>query len=208
MLGYYVDHSHEVVDKHERAPGVVNVDIIDFEPDGRYDAVITVSTLEHVGFDEADAGRGFDGEVGDADKSVRALERMASWLRPGGSLLVTVPLGYNPALDERLRSGALRFDELRFMRRTSADNRWREAAAEEVRGCATTRRISAPMPSPSVFAAASRTGRSACPSGRLRVLGNHAPRRAFLRDTHSMCASRACSAECARIGSGVCSLDQ
>ena len=85
---------------------------------------MSVSTLEHVGFDE---------DVRDPDKPVRALERMVSWLNPGGRCLVTVPLGYNASFDERLWSGALRFDELRFMRRMSRANRWREATAEDVR---------------------------------------------------------------------------
>ncbi len=124
VLGYYERPWHEVLDKYERAPWVLNGDVGEFVPDGRYDAVVSVSTLEHVGFDE---------DVRDADKPVRALERMVSWLNPGGRCLVTVPLGYNASFDERLWSGVLRFDELRFMRRMSRANRWREAAAEDVR---------------------------------------------------------------------------
>jgi hypothetical protein len=133
VLGHYGAVGHDVLDKYERAPGVTNADVMDFEPSAGYGAVVAISTLEHVGFDE---------EPRDPDKAPRALERMTSWLAPGGALLVTLPLGYNAALDERLWSGELRFDELRCMRRVSADNRWRETTAAEVRGS----RYGAPYP--------------------------------------------------------------
>jgi hypothetical protein len=133
VLGHYGARGHDVLDKYERAPGVTNADVMDFEPSARYRAIVAISTLEHVGFDE---------EPRDPDKAPRALERLASWLEPGGALLVTLPLGYNPALDERLWAGALRFDDLRCMRRVGADNRWRETGAAEVRGS----RYGAPHP--------------------------------------------------------------
>jgi hypothetical protein len=133
VLGHYGEAGHDVLDKYERAPGVANADVMDFEPSAGYRAIVAISTLEHVGFDE---------EPRDAGKAPRALERLTSWLLPGGALLVTLPLGYNAALDELLWSGDVCFDELRFMRRVSADNRWRESTAAEVRGS----RYGAPYP--------------------------------------------------------------
>jgi hypothetical protein len=52
-------------------------------------------------------------------------------LAPGGTLFVTVPAGYNPALDAAIRDGALGFTRVTAMRRTSRTNRWAEATVEE-----------------------------------------------------------------------------
>ena len=59
-------------------------------PDESFDQVLLVSTLEHIGADNDRYGS--QGEPDDAGRaaSLRELRRI---LRPGGSLLVTVPLG-------------------------------------------------------------------------------------------------------------------
>jgi SAM-dependent methyltransferase len=123
VLAHYGRGGHDVVDKYESAPGVRSVDVVDLAAVEPYDLVVTISTLEHVGFDE---------DVRDPDKPRRAVERMADVLAPGGKLLVTVPLGYNHALDRDLHEGRVGFDELRFLKRISRDNRWREVPAAEV----------------------------------------------------------------------------
>jgi len=125
VLAHYGRGGHDVVDKYEAAPGVRSVDIVELEAPDPYDLVVTISTLEHVGFDE---------DVRDPDKPRQAVERMAGVLAPGGTLLVTVPLGYNEALDGDLRDGRIAFDELRFLKRVSSDNRWLEVPASEVEG--------------------------------------------------------------------------
>jgi SAM-dependent methyltransferase len=127
VLAHYGRGGHDVVDKYESAPGVRSVDVVELDAPEPYDLVVTISTLEHVGFDE---------DVRDPDKPRLAVERMAGVLAPGGTLLVTVPLGYNEALDRDLREGRIAFDELRFLKRVSRDNRWLEVPASEVEGVA------------------------------------------------------------------------
>lgn len=39
VLSHYHDVRHDVVDKFERAPGVVNQDMVDFDPRTRYDLI-------------------------------------------------------------------------------------------------------------------------------------------------------------------------
>lgn len=125
VLAHYGRRGHDVVDKYETAPGVRSVDVVELDAEEPYDLVVTISTLEHVGLDE---------DVRDPAKPRRAVERMAAVLAPGGTLLVTVPLGYNESLDRDLRAGLLGFDELRFLKRVSASNRWSEVRAAEVEG--------------------------------------------------------------------------
>jgi SAM-dependent methyltransferase len=91
-------NGHIVVDKFEKGPGVVNVDVLDFHPATRFDLILSISTFEHIGFDEEcnePSGR----------KIVKAMEACLSLLNPGGKLVITVPLGYNPDLDGMIRHG-------------------------------------------------------------------------------------------------------
>ena len=147
---HYVSAAHRVVDKHETAPDVENADVVEIQASEPYDLILSISTLEHVGFDELSG----NDSVGDPEKPGRALEHLTTLLAPGGTLLVTFGLGYNPSLDERLFSGELGFDEVRFLKRISRDNRWREAAAEEVR-CA---RYGFPYPAANAVAIGLRRG--------------------------------------------------
>jgi len=123
VLGHYRTLDHLVVDKYEQAPGVVNADVADFETDCRFDLILAVSTLEHVGFDES---------VRDPEKPARALERLRSLLAPGGRLWVTIPVDYNPDLDRHLRAADLGFTSVRALRRDDRRNRWREVPLDEV----------------------------------------------------------------------------
>ncbi len=127
VLSHYGRRVTTVVDKYEEAPGVLNVDVMDFEPAERFDLVVSLSTVEHIGFDE---------DVKDPGKPRRAVERLTSLLAPGGDLLVTVPLGYNPAVDELSAPGSGAFERVGYLRRVSADNRWEQVAWEDVRDAA------------------------------------------------------------------------
>ena len=95
VLSHYGPVSHDVVDKYETAAGVRNIDVLELEPEPRYDLILSISTLEHVGRDE---------QVSDPSRAVRALDHLRSLLPEGGKLWATVPAGYNAALDERLRA--------------------------------------------------------------------------------------------------------
>lgn len=115
----------EIIDKYEVAAGVRNIDVMDHRLDEPYELIVSISTLEHVGWDE---------DPQDPTKAPRAIEKLHSWLAPGGELFVTMPLGHHPELDRRLLDGPPMFERLRFLRRVSSANRWVEAQAEEVRG--------------------------------------------------------------------------
>jgi len=125
VLSHYFLISHEVVDKYEKAEGVLNVDIVDFAPSVKYDLIVSISTLEHVGWDE---------KLRDPKKILRAFENLKELLAPGGMLLVTLPLGYHLAFDRLLERKKIGFTKSYYWKRVSKDNRWRQVNWEEVRG--------------------------------------------------------------------------
>lgn len=118
VLNHYMPFPHDVVDRYERNPGVVNDDILNFKAP-KYDVILCISTLEHMGWDEP---------VKDPTKPLRAMQYLYdNLLSTNGTLLVTVPHGENPALDCRV-------DEIpcsrhfRFRRYARFTN-WREVEA-------------------------------------------------------------------------------
>jgi SAM-dependent methyltransferase len=124
VTGQYRPHAHDVVDKYERGPGVLNEDVVDYAPAEPYDLIVSISTIEHVGFDE---------DVKDPEKIGVALRHLASLLKPGGRVVVSLPVGYNPELDERIRAQALPFTEWGYLERTGKWT-WEEATLERVAG--------------------------------------------------------------------------
>jgi len=108
---HYLDTGHTILDKFESGPGIINEDIADFAPSERFDLILSVSTFEHIGFDdEAD---------GDSGKKIsQAIATCRGLLAVGGQLVLTLPLGYNPALDRMIADGQLGSDRATFLKRT------------------------------------------------------------------------------------------
>jgi hypothetical protein len=117
VLAHYGHAGHAVLDKYEQAAGVRNMDVMDLPDDERYDLIVSISTIEHMGLDE---------DVREPDKPARATERLTQALNPGGELLATFPMGYNADLDDLVRRGGLPFGEVRFLRRRGAGTDWEE----------------------------------------------------------------------------------
>jgi len=123
VLSHYFSVRHDIVDKYEKLNGVINQDIIDFQPSKKYDLVISISTLEHAGWDE---------KPRDPMKIPRAIEHLKGLLAEAGKIVVTLPLGYNPELDKLLRQGKIQFSKKFFLKRISKDNRWEEVSWKDV----------------------------------------------------------------------------
>ena len=119
-------NKRDVLDKYDPAPHVLNEDVISFIPKAKYDAIVSISTLEHVGWDE---------DVRDPNKIIAAVKNLTeNCLAAGGYMLVTIPLGYNTYFDDQLASGAGYFTEKYFLKRISAKNEWRQVDYSEVAG--------------------------------------------------------------------------
>ena len=124
VLSHYVPTQHEVVDRYEIAPQIINQDILDFKPKEPYDGIITISTLEHIGFDE---------EEKKPEKCIEALTYLyEKCLGPKGSLLATFPHGYNPTLDTAIRNKAPYLSQAKFLQKVSAANKWKEVGLSTV----------------------------------------------------------------------------
>jgi len=125
VLGHYFDIQHPVLDRYERSPTVTwNEDVVAFRPPFAPQLVISISTLEHVGHSE---------QPREPAKFRRALDAILDWLAPGGRLLFTVPLGYNPAVRDYLDAPHAPRTALRCLRRTTLDNLWQQADYADVR---------------------------------------------------------------------------
>jgi len=132
VLSHYMPVQWPVVDKYEQGAGVVNQDILDYCPAEKFDLLVSISTFEHVGFDETGPREGCRY---DAEKLKKVIVHVRDHiLKPDGTLFLTIPAGYNPGLDALVLSGEIHFDGLFFMKRMSRFNEWREVKAGDIQG--------------------------------------------------------------------------
>jgi hypothetical protein len=138
VLPHYFPVSHTVVDKYEKGKGILNTDIADFNSGKKFDLIISISTLEHVGWDE---------KPREPEKTLKAVEHMKKFLSPAGKLFITIPLGYNTDLENLIRLNKIKFSEVYYMKRIrgeqksflskspSFNNFWIETSEEEAMKC-------------------------------------------------------------------------
>ena len=111
VLSHYFPATHDILDKYERGPGIINEDIIGFATPKQYDLILSISTFEHIGFDD-------EATESSRQKIKSAISTcLKQLLAPGGKLVLTVPLGYNPELDAMVRSGELNSTHEFYLRR-------------------------------------------------------------------------------------------
>ena len=126
VLGCYVKRAWDCVDLYDSSPGLIKADILTFSPAIPYDFIFSISTLEHVRYDEP---------TKDPTALKQAIEHLRRLLAPGGQLVVTLPFGYNPAVNHEVEVGCLCIVPCTFMRRISADNLWEECTREQALVC-------------------------------------------------------------------------
>ena len=128
VLSHYFPVSHAILDKFERGPGIINEDIIHFSPAKQYDLILSISTFEHIGFD--DEAEGSSGQK--IQSAIAACTKKL--LKSDGKFVMTVPLGYNPDLDRMLKCGELGATREFYMRRLKRLE-WVASAKEEALQC-------------------------------------------------------------------------
>lgn len=105
VLPHYFSIPHDVLDKYEKGKDVINEDMVSFTPSQKYDLIISISTLEHVGTKELPQ---------QPEKVIQAVENLKKYLNPGGQIVFTVPIGENPYLDNLIRNKKINTDELYY----------------------------------------------------------------------------------------------
>jgi hypothetical protein len=84
VLSHYFPIAHDVVDKYEVRPGAINQDIVGFVLQQKYDLIVSISSLEHVGWDEEPR----------PPKLLEAINHLRSTCpSPGGSFIASLPVG-------------------------------------------------------------------------------------------------------------------
>lgn len=122
VLSHYVKFPHTVVDKYEKSPGIVNEDAENFVTDAKYDCIVSISTLEHIGYDE---------EVKDSSKILRTITNLKGMIKEGGKMIITVPLVYNPYIDDMIKSNSQNFSKVVFLERISNWNLWKQCTIDK-----------------------------------------------------------------------------
>jgi SAM-dependent methyltransferase len=127
VLSHYAPVAHEVVDKYERSDRtrIIAQDVSRLSLPERYDLILSISTLEHVGWDESPQSPG---------AAIDALRAIRNHLKPDGTALFSVPIGYNPHLDQALFSGEAGYVKSLTLRRISRGNTWAECDLNDARG--------------------------------------------------------------------------
>jgi len=128
VLSHYMRAPWTVIDRYE--PGRhLAMDLFDYHQD--HDWVVSISTLEHVRWDEPDQGRHPDGPV-------NALRHLWELVRPGGAMLVTTPMGWHPFWDSAVLDGRLPVTPTRQATFVRDGSGWRQTRRLEHRRYAAT----------------------------------------------------------------------
>ncbi len=128
VMEHYMPAKHTglwaVVDKYEVAPDIINQDIAEFSRDTKYNFILSVSTMEHVGFDEEDK---------DNNKIIKAIDNIVqNLLTPDGIFIFSVPFGFNPTMDEIVFGRKIKLSDVCFMKRYKMLD-WKQVDEYEVK---------------------------------------------------------------------------
>lgn len=135
VLSHYFHCEYTINDKYEKGDSVLNYDITDYSSNEKYDLIVTISTLEHVGWDEYSRyGDNATIKHNDQKLLLKAIKNIKQMLNPNGTIIATMPLGFNNYLDSLIESQESGFSEVYFLRRISKDNKWRQVSYPEVKG--------------------------------------------------------------------------
>lgn len=125
VLSHYFNVNHDIVDKYEISSRVENVDVVDYNPNKKYDLIISISTLEHVGWEE---------NPQEPLKIILAIKKSKKLLTKNGLLFITLPVGYtNPDLNKLILDQKLELSKYFYLKRISKDNKWKEASLSEIK---------------------------------------------------------------------------
>jgi len=99
------------------------ITIFTYKSKKKFDRIISISTFEHIGFDE---------EKKDPKKAINAIKHVQSMLAKRGKCVISVPTRYNVDLDYYFREYAIQYPaRVAFYMRTS-ETKWMLSSREKV----------------------------------------------------------------------------
>lgn len=125
VLSHYFPVSHAILDKYEKGERVINEDVINFTHSKKFDLIISISTLEHVGYS--------CGEKLDPHKFLKAIKNLKKYLKPGGTFFVTLPIFYNPHVTKLILKRKTGFSKELYMQRISYLNDWKQTTLARIK---------------------------------------------------------------------------
>ncbi|MCP4108761.1 MAG: class I SAM-dependent methyltransferase [Desulfobacteraceae bacterium] len=128
VFSHYFPVRYDVIDKYERfgRTDIIKEDIAEYQTTEKYDLIVSISTIEHVGWDELPR---------DPDKIFLVIEKSYDLLAENGKAVFTIPVGYNPHLDRALRTGKIQFCSAYCLKRINKQNEWTESDLTSVLDC-------------------------------------------------------------------------
>ena len=128
VLSHYRSWNHDVVDMYEVSAKrkIIREDVLDYDPDRTYDLIVSISTIEHVGWDD---------KVKRPERVLEVPAKLRQLVSAEGRAVISVPFGYNPVLDDALRDNDFEADRVDYLHRTSAENHWAETDKDTATGC-------------------------------------------------------------------------
>ena len=128
VLSNYFETRYDIIDKYDINDKVVNVDVVDFKTTKKYDLIMSISTMEHVGWDENTYGAFLSQK--EPQKVIDGINNLRDCLTEKGLLIITIPVGYNSNLDESLKYGLILYTEIACLKRISKHS-WVECSWDE-----------------------------------------------------------------------------
>jgi len=127
VISLLIKTNFDVVDLTEKEVGVINIDILNYYPDKKYDLIISISTIEHFGYGDYD-------EIEDPTKLEKALDHILQLLKPSGIFVASAPIGFNENFDSMIINKQLPFQQIYFMKRYTSGI-WKQTEFEEAIKC-------------------------------------------------------------------------
>lgn len=125
VMSHYIRTNYPIIDKHEKGRNVINKDVISFYLMKKFDLIISISTMEHVGYSKR------YWEPNKPDKFSKGIVNLKKHLKKGGLLVVTFPLFYNEYITKLILNKKDPFEKRYFMKRTSYLNEWKQISFED-----------------------------------------------------------------------------
>jgi septal ring factor EnvC (AmiA/AmiB activator) len=86
--------SREIVDKFEKGLGIDNQDLMELNPPDKYNLIVCISTVEHIGQEvDPTGGYGEHTDSRDREAPLKAIVKIYDLLAVNGKALITVPFG-------------------------------------------------------------------------------------------------------------------